>query len=29
VVVGDVLVGEGHVVDAYAKESKGRTMTSS
>ena len=27
VVVGDVLVGEGHVVDAYAKESKGKTMT--
>jgi len=25
--VGDVLVGEGHVVDAYAKESKGKTMT--
>jgi acyl dehydratase len=27
VFVGDVLVGEGTVVDAYAKESKGRTMT--
>jgi acyl dehydratase len=27
VFVGDVLVGEGMVVDAYAKESKGRTMT--
>lgn len=27
VVVGDVLVGEGTVVDAYRKESKGRTMT--
>ncbi|HUY64373.1 MAG TPA: MaoC family dehydratase N-terminal domain-containing protein [Acidimicrobiales bacterium] len=27
VYVGDVLVGEGHVVDAYAKESKGKTMT--
>ncbi len=27
VVVGDVLVGEGKVVDAYQKESKGRTMT--
>lgn len=27
VVVGDVLRGEGHIVDAYAKESKGRTMT--
>ena len=27
VVVGDVLVGEGTVVDAYAKESKGKTMT--
>jgi acyl dehydratase len=25
--VGDVLVGEGKVVDAYAKESKGATMT--
>jgi acyl dehydratase len=25
--VGDVLDGEGTVVDAYAKESKGRTMT--
>ena len=27
VFVGDVLVGEGHVVDAYTKESKGKTMT--
>jgi len=27
VVVGDVLVGEGRVADAYRKESKGRTMT--
>jgi acyl-CoA thioesterase FadM len=27
VVVGDVLLGEGVVVDAYAKESKGKTMT--
>jgi acyl dehydratase len=27
VFVGDVLNGEGRVVDAYAKESKGRTMT--
>ena len=27
VVVGDVLDGEGHVIDAYAKESKGKTMT--
>lgn len=27
VVVGDVLVGEGRVADAYQKESKGRTMT--
>jgi acyl dehydratase len=27
VVVGDVLVGEGMVVDAYQKESKGKTMT--
>jgi acyl dehydratase len=25
--VGDVLVGEGSIVDAYTKESKGRTMT--
>jgi acyl dehydratase len=25
--VGDVLYGEGKVVDAYAKESKGKTMT--
>ena len=27
IVVGDVLVGEGKVVDAYQKESKGKTMT--
>lgn len=27
VVVGDVLSGDGKVVDAYQKESKGRTMT--
>lgn len=27
VLVGDVLKGEGHIVDAYTKESKGRTMT--
>lgn len=27
VTVGDVLVGSGKVVDAYQKESKGRTMT--
>ncbi len=27
VVVGDVLVSEGRIVDAYQKESKGRTMT--
>jgi len=27
VVVGDVLVGDGKVVDAYQKESKGKTMT--
>ncbi|HUI04203.1 MAG TPA: MaoC family dehydratase N-terminal domain-containing protein [Acidimicrobiales bacterium] len=27
VFVGDVLVGEGTIVDAYAKESKGKTMT--
>ncbi len=27
VVVGDVLVSEGKVVDAYQKESKGKTMT--
>ncbi len=27
VLAGDVLVGEGKVVDAYQKESKGRTMT--
>ncbi len=27
VYVGDVLVGEGRIVDAYAKESKGKTMT--
>ena len=26
-VVGDVLVGEGKVVDAYEKDSKGKTMT--
>lgn len=26
-VVGDVLLGEGKIVDAYTKESKGRTMT--
>ena len=26
-VVGDVLVGEGRLVDLYEKESKGRTMT--
>jgi uncharacterized protein YrrD len=25
--VGDVLTGEGKVVDVYAKESKGKTMT--
>ena len=25
--MGDVLVGEGRVVDAYQKESKGKTMT--
>jgi N-terminal half of MaoC dehydratase len=25
--VGDVLVSEGHIVDAYQKESRGRTMT--
>ena len=25
--VGDVLVGEGTITDAYQKESKGRTMT--
>ena len=25
--VGDVLVGEGKITDAYQKESKGRTMT--
>ena len=25
--VGDVLVGEGTIIDAYAKESKGKTMT--
>jgi hypothetical protein len=25
--VGDVLVGEGTIVDAYTKESRGRTMT--
>jgi acyl dehydratase len=27
VFVGDVLVGEGTIIDAYSKESKGRTMT--
>ena len=27
VMVGDVLVGEGKIVDAYQKESKGRTMS--
>jgi acyl dehydratase len=27
VFVGDVLVGEGKVVDAYSKDSKGKTMT--
>ncbi|MHB8682336.1 MAG: MaoC family dehydratase N-terminal domain-containing protein [Acidimicrobiales bacterium] len=27
VVVGDVLVGEGRIADAYTKESKGKTMT--
>src|SRR2546423_452400 len=27
IVVGDVLVGEGRIVDLYEKESKGRTMT--
>lgn len=27
VLVGDVLVGEGKVTDAYTKESKGKTMT--
>jgi N-terminal half of MaoC dehydratase len=27
IVVGDVLVSEGKIVDAYQKESKGRTMT--
>jgi hypothetical protein len=27
VLVGDVLVGEGRITDAYQKESKGRTMT--
>jgi acyl dehydratase len=27
VVAGDVLIGEGKVVDAYQKESKGKTMT--
>jgi len=27
VLVGDVLVGEGTIVDAYQKESKGKTMT--
>jgi acyl dehydratase len=27
VVVGDVLVGKGSIVDAYQREGKGRTMT--
>ncbi|HLI73950.1 MAG TPA: MaoC family dehydratase N-terminal domain-containing protein [Acidimicrobiales bacterium] len=27
VLVGDVLTGEGRIVDAYTKESKGKTMT--
>jgi acyl dehydratase len=27
IVVGDVLLGEGRIVDLYEKESKGRTMT--
>lgn len=27
VVVGDILVGEGEVLDAYTKDSKGKTMT--
>ena len=27
IVVGDVLIGEGRIVDLYEKESKGRTMT--
>jgi hypothetical protein len=27
IVVGDVLVGEGSIIDAYQKESKGKTMT--
>jgi acyl dehydratase len=27
VVVGDVLIGEGAIIDAYQKESKGKTMT--
>ena len=27
VLVGDVLIGEGTITDAYQKESKGRTMT--
>ena len=27
IVVGDVLVSEGKVIDAYQKESKGKTMT--
>jgi hypothetical protein len=27
VLVGDVLLGEGTITDAYQKESKGRTMT--
>jgi hypothetical protein len=27
IMVGDVLVGEGSIIDAYQKESKGKTMT--
>ena len=27
IAVGDVLVGKGKIVDAYQKESKGKTMT--
>jgi hydroxyacyl-ACP dehydratase HTD2-like protein with hotdog domain len=27
IVVGDVVVGEGRILDIYEKESKGRTMT--
>jgi hypothetical protein len=27
VIAGDVLLGDGKVVDAYQKESKGKTMT--